>query len=60
MEVIATKPGYYGKLRQVGDRFAVADGDKASWFCPVRDEGGEPIQAKGKGKGKAPKADDLV
>lgn len=35
MEVIATKPGFFGKLRQEGDKFEVPNGAKASWFKPV-------------------------
>ncbi len=35
MKVTATKPGYFGKLREVGDTFDVPDGAKASWFKPV-------------------------
>lgn len=35
MRVIATKPGYYGKLRQAGEEFDVPDKEKASWFAPV-------------------------
>lgn len=57
MQVIATKPGYHGKLRQVGDKFEVTEGSKASWFVPV-----EPV-AEGKGKkakDEAKGAADLV
>lgn len=60
MEVIATKLGYFGKLRQPGDEFEVPDGTKGSWFQPVEQK------ANGKG-GKKPEApasekpaDDLV
>lgn len=35
MKVIATKLGYFGKLRQPGDEFEVPDGTKGSWFQPV-------------------------
>ena len=35
MEVIAIKPGFHGKLRQVDDKFDVPKGSKASWFEPV-------------------------
>ena len=35
MKVIATKPGYFGKLRQAGEEFEVPDDAKASWFEPV-------------------------
>ena len=60
MKVIATKLGYFGKLRQPGDEFEVPDGTKGSWFQPVEQK------ASGKG-GKKPEApatekhaDDLV
>ena len=32
MLVIATKPGFFGKLRAADDKFEVPDGTKASWF----------------------------
>jgi len=35
MKVIALKQGYFGKLREPGDKFEVPDGSKASWFEPV-------------------------
>lgn len=36
MKVIATKAGYFGKLRQPGDEFEVPDDTKAaSWFAPL-------------------------
>lgn len=36
MKVTATKPGYFGKLREAGETFEVPDGTgKASWFEPV-------------------------
>ena len=38
MEVIATKTGYHGKLRNPGDRFDVPAGETASWFAPVVQE----------------------
>ena len=60
MKVIATKLGYFGKLREPGDEFEVPDGTKGSWFQPVKQK------ANGKG-GKKPEAqanekpaDDLV
>ena len=60
MKVIATKQGYFGKLRDVGDEFEVPDGTKGSWFQPIEQK------ANGKG-GKKPEAqanekpaDDLV
>lgn len=54
MQVIATKSGYFGKLRQVGDKFEVPDGSKASWFAPV-----EKVKAEKSAKTKEA-ADDLV
>jgi hypothetical protein len=59
MKVIATKPGYHGKLRDVGgEPFDVPDGAKASWFVPVEaDHEKKPAKAK---PAKAPKPDDLV
>ena len=60
MKVIATKLGYFEKLREPGDEFEVPDGTKGSWFQPVEQK------ASGKG-GKKPEApatekpaDDLV
>ena len=60
MKMIATKLGYFGKLREPGDEFEVPDGTKGSWFQPVEQK------ANGKG-GKKPEAqanekpaDDLV
>jgi hypothetical protein len=60
MKVIATKLGYFGKLREPGDECEVPDGTKGSWFQPVEQK------ANGKG-GKKPEAqanekpaDDLV
>lgn len=49
MKVIATKRGYFGKLREPGDEFDVPDKSTASWFEPV---GGDTKPAKSH---KAPK-----
>lgn len=51
MKVTATKPGYFGKLREAGETFEVPDGTgKASWFEPVV----EPkADTKAKAKDKA-------
>lgn len=49
MEVIATSKGYHGKLREIGDKFEVPNGSKASWFAPVEEKG----KAKGKSKSDA-------
>lgn len=56
MDVIATKPGYFGKLRAVGDKFEVPDGTKGSWFKPVSEETGEKKPAPK----KAAQGNDLV
>lgn len=57
MKVIATKLGYFAKLRQPGEEFEVPNGVKGSWFKPVEQK------AAGK-KSDAPAsekpADDLV
>ena len=45
MKVIASKLGFYGKLRQPGDEFEVQDGAKASWFELVEKPAEKP-QAK--------------
>lgn len=56
MRVKATKQGFHGKLREVGDEFDVAEGEKASWFVPkdeVKKESASrqaPASAGGKGK----------
>ena len=36
MRVIATKPGYFGKLRDIGEEFDVPDDAKATWFTPAK------------------------
>lgn len=54
MKVIATKPGYFGKLRQAGDEFEVTDDTKeASWFEPVEKAEKTPKAEKAE---KTPKA----
>lgn len=57
MQVIATKPGYFGKLRAVGDKFEVPEGSKATWFAPV--EAVKEVKPKAKADAKA-EAGDLV
>ena len=54
-EVIATKPGYLGKLREPGERFMVDDDLKASWFEPVgKDKSvAKELDSKPVGKDKA-------
>lgn len=60
MKVIATKLGYFGKLREPGDEFEVPDGTKGSWFQPVEQKangkGGKKLEAQANEK----PADDLV
>lgn len=58
MKVITTKPGFYGKLREVGEEFDVPEGAKASWFKADADEKhAEKKPVKGKGKAPEPAAD---
>lgn len=49
MEVIATKKGYFGKIREPGDKFDVPDKSTASWF--------EPVEKPKADKAEKPKAD---
>lgn len=44
MKVVATKQGYFGKLRQPGDEFEVPKGEKASWFSEVKAD--QPAKSK--------------
>lgn len=46
MKVIATKPGYFGKLREPGDIFEVPDGETASWFHAVKPADKKPKEPK--------------
>lgn len=46
MKVIATKQGFYGKIREIGDEFDVKEGEKASWFAPKAEA--EKPKAEGK------------
>lgn len=57
MKVTAIKPGYFGKLRQIGDEFDVPDGTKASWFAPAAAADQKPSEPAKKQK---PAAADLV
>lgn len=43
MKVIATKPGYFGKLRAEGDVFDVPEGTKASWFVLYEPKEGDEV-----------------
>ena len=52
-EVIATKTGYLGKLREPGERFMVDDDLKATWFEPAgkdKPAAKEPDSKPGKDK----------
>ena len=52
-EVIATKTGYLGKLREPGERFMVEDDLKATWFEPApkdKPAAKEPDSKPGKDK----------
>jgi len=54
MQVIATAVGFHGKLRQVGDKFDVADGSKGSWYEPVgKPPARQPSAAEAKAKTEA-------
>ena len=44
--MIATKTGYFGKLREPGETFEVPDKSKASWFSPVKTEPSVKPKAK--------------
>ena len=60
MKVIATKQGYFGKLRDVGDEFEVPEGTKGSWFKPVPADEPEAKPARGRKASPTDPADDLV
>ena len=45
VEVRATKKGFHGVVREVGDVFTAPAGAKSSWFVPVE----KPAAAKAKG-----------
>lgn len=45
IRVRATKVGFHGVVRQVGEVFSVPTGSKGSWFVPVE----KPAAAKAKG-----------
>ena len=52
-EVIATKPGYLGKLREPGERFMVENDLEATWFEPAgkdKPAAKEPESKPGKDK----------
>ena len=60
MKVIATKFGYFGKLRQPGDEFEVPEGSKASWFQPVEQKANGKCGKKPEAPASEKPADDLV
>ena len=52
-EVIATKPGYLGSLREPGERFMVENDLEATWFEPASKDkpaAKEPDSKPGKDK----------
>lgn len=51
--------GYHGTLREVGEVFEVAEGEKSSWFEPVPERPVPPVEPP-KAKGGKPKDDGLV
>ena len=53
-EVVATKLGYHGQLREPGTRFMVEDDLEASWFEPVESDGEKPPAAAKPSKGDKP------
>ena len=60
MKVIATKLGYFGKLREPGDEFEVPDGTKGSWFQPVEQKANGKGCKKPEAQANEKPADDLV
>lgn len=64
MKVIATALGYGGKdghqLRQPGEVFEVADGEKATWFEPVEEhgDGAQPAARSANNRNRARGASD--
>jgi hypothetical protein len=51
MKVTAIKRGFYGVLREPGDQFDVKDGEKGSWFAPVKEA--ERTQERSEQDGKS-------
>lgn len=49
MRVKAIEVGFHGKLREVGEEFDVAKGEKGSWFVPVDGDLGN-VEAGGQTK----------
>lgn len=60
MKVIASKLGYFGKLREPGDEFEVPDGTKGSWFHPVEQKANVKSGKKSEAQAKEKLASDLV
>lgn len=48
MKVIATARGFFGRLREVDEEFEVPNGEKASWFTPVKNSKPRAKQADNK------------
>lgn len=44
--VEATASGFYGQIRQRGERFYVAAGEEALWFEPVAEDEAEPAKGE--------------
>lgn len=44
--VEATASGFYGQIRQRGERFYVAAGEEALWFEPVAGDEAEPAKGE--------------
>ncbi|MGL4265203.1 MAG: hypothetical protein ACRCTX_26565 [Afipia sp.] len=53
--VVATKPGYHGKLRLEGDEFQVPKEAKSSWFVDKKPADEKP--ARGRAKDAKPEGD---
>jgi hypothetical protein len=55
MKVIAIKPGFHGKLREVGDEFDVKDGSKATWYVPANSKDARNVPQDHPAGGEGPK-----
>ncbi|MDF3019311.1 MAG: hypothetical protein K0Q92_614 [Steroidobacteraceae bacterium] len=59
MEVIATAKGYFGAVREVGQKFDVPKGTEGSWFHPTgAEEADEPKQGHKPAKGRRHHSND--
>lgn len=56
MKVTATKPGFFGKLREVGEEFEVPEGVNGSWFAAEK----KPAKGKAKTSDAADQAGEAV